>query len=292
MIMGFTGAARCVSYFGRANRIEKNMEDVPDWVYQRVIAPVFGPRYDVNISFACVSPYATPFIYIQHDSSADWFCIVDRAWKLVLFFNTDRFTETYIKEFFPSHRRVSLVEQGIQGQNIALEFAVQLCLTGIKTLLPLDEIMRNNVDFEPLAEPEDNLRHVTQQYGFNFVDTPLIHLPSLCGHFFGQSFNITNHIAFFLKLLDDFGSLSEKALRDKMTCTPELLQAIERFQAFAKLVKELCFLEPLLFSVVVPRDLHLDRRSGGSRILAQLTTTELMNLARLIFLRNSALLPE
>jgi hypothetical protein len=267
------------------------MEDIPEWVYQQVIAPVLGPRYDVNINFARVSPYATPFIYIQHDSSADWFCIVDRAWKLILFFNADRFTEMYIKEFFPLHRHVSLNEPGIQGQSVALEFAVQLCLTGIRTLLPLDEIMKCDMEFEPLVEPENHLRHTIQQYGFNLVDTPLIHLPSLCGHFFGQSFNITNHIAFFLKLLDDFGSLNEKTLRDKMTCTPELLRLIERFQAFAKLVKELCFSEPRLFSVVVPRELQLDRRSGGHRLLTQLTTTELVNLARIIFLRNPTLLP-
>jgi hypothetical protein len=213
---------------------------------------------------------------------------------LLLFFNVeDSLTVSYFKEeFFPSHRCVSLVEPGIQGQAVAFEFSVQLCLTGMQTMLPLDEILKHNVDFEQIAEPENRLRHVIQQYGFNLVSTPLIHLPSLCGHFFGQSFNITNHIAFFLKLLDQFGSLSQKALRPHITCTPELLQFIERFQRFSKLTKELYFLEPLLFSVVVPRELHLDRRSGGNRILAQLTTTELTNLARLIFLRETALLPE
>lgn len=268
------------------------MEDVPDWVYREVVAPILGPNYAVNIKFACISPYATPFIYIQH-SSAEWFCIVDRAWKLLLFFNVqDSFTMPYMREFFPFHRHVSLAESGIQGQAVAFEFSLQLCLTGIRTMLPLDEILKHNVDFEPIAEPESPLRHRIQQYGFNLVNTPLIHLPSLCGHFFGQSFNITNHIAFFLKLIEQFGSLSQKALRPHMTCTPELLQLIERFQHFAKLTKELYFLEPILFSVIVPRELHLDRRSGGNRILAQLTSPELTNLARLIFLRETALFPE
>lgn len=264
---------------------------LPNWVIREVMAPVLGQLFSVNITFARQSPYATPFIYIQGDRNAEWFCIADRAWQVLLFFNLksqDCYTQSRIKSFFPSYRTVSLQDPRIQGESIALEFAAQLCLTGIDTNLPVDVIIKHNLEFAPMEPPKSPARHLLQQYGFNLVNTPLIHLRELVGDFFGQFFNSTNHIDFPLELQKRFGTLKKTTLRKKLgtNFTPEMRKVLKRFKQFAELTRQMYFEEEILFSVIVPRPLRLDRRNAGATLIAQLQLPELANLIRLISFKN------
>ena len=257
-----------------------------EYLVQQVLAPVLGRDFEVNIRFAKMNPYACPFIYFQCDARAKPFAVVDRAWKAVLFFNVeceDRLVVLLMERWFPQHSLWYFDDESLQGQTAALTFVSRLCLTGIATDLPLYVIINNDLELEPIGPPRYNQRHLLQKFGYNFVDGP-------CVLFFGEPFNVVNHVLFFLELKKECKSLEKADIehRKGKEFDEKFDYQLERFKEFAALTEQLYKDEPLLFSVIyeTPRQLKLGRYKTGFSILNQLSRTEILRLARVLFLRN------
>lgn len=295
--MGFARSARGAAFVFRSAQIHTNMNEEflnnveNEYLLVEVLATVLGPNFDINFKFAKTTPFASPFIYFQCDPRAQPFAVVDRAWKRVVFFNVEgegRLAVSLLERWFPQHLILYFNDFSLQGQTAALTFASRLCLTGIATDLPLDVILENQVEFVPIAKPEYNQRHILQKFGYTFIDAPIS--STRCGEFFGEFFNVTNHILFFLQLKKQCKSLEkEDILRRHGTAFDEKFDyQLACFKEFAAMAANLYLQEPLLFSVIyeTPRKLKLGRYKTGTGILAQLSRTEIVRLARILFMRN------
>lgn len=256
-----------------------------EWIYREVMAPIRG-AYKVNIPFAKVSPYATPFIYVQFNVEEASFAIVDRGWRQILLFNVDLFTKAFLVPFFKDYQIEDMHFNKHGEEHELFDFALQLCLTGTYTDLPLATILSEAVPPVPIEKPAYNFRHTMQQYGYNFSTTPLIHLTPYCGNYFGQSFDLTNHIIFYLQLRRQFGTLSPKNLQKQVTCTEQLIFGIDLFKKFAADAYRFYQTEPHLFRFLCQKKIKSAR--NGVLLLAQLDRTSLFQLARFVFLRNPA----
>lgn len=263
-----------------------------EFLYEEVFATVLGPNFDVNLKFAKTTPFASPFIYFQTDSSAQPFAVVDRAWKRILFFNVEgmgKLAVSLLERWFLQHSIFYFTNFALQGEATALSFVSQLCLTGIETNLPLNVILEQDLDLVSIAKPRHNQRHILQRFGYTFVDAP-IGTSSLCGNFFGEPFNVTNHVMIFLQLKRECKSLEIEDIERLKGAVFEAKFSwqLVRFKEFALLVEELYLHEPLLFNVIyeTPRHLKLGRYKTGIHILGKLDRAEILRLARIIFLKN------
>jgi hypothetical protein len=268
--------------FGARLRRQKMVRE-EEWIYKQVMAPVLG-AYRVNITFAKKSPYATPFIYIQFNADEGNFAVVDRAWQQVVLFNVDLFTKSFLLTYFGGYRFLEWKYCGLKSEDAVFDFGLQLCLTGIHTDLPLYTILINNILAQPIEEPMYNLRHTMQQFGYNFCSTPALYLAPLCGDYFEQPFNLTNHIVFYLELRRQFNTLSPIKLSKHMKCTDRFIAGLQLFKAFCADAYQLYSREPILFGVLCDKQLKPVR--NGAQLLIQLDRQTLAAVARLVFLRH------